>query len=201
MVSLYGFSGQLRGCPQRDYAVTENPELHERIMAGRLLAVSAAQISSHLDSFCSWLLLGVGGGYALVLANLASLQGFIAPQSLQTSLFLLLVAIAFGVLQRWLAAIVAASTASGEKAEEIGKELADRDIDVDFRIVFREMERGTYYPAKWMVRRSFNKAMSGDFAAGGRITALISQIQSALAFVVVGLVVAAIAVTAYGVKV
>jgi hypothetical protein len=114
---------------------------------------------------------------------------------------LLLIAIVLGVFQRWLAAIVAASAATGEKAEQIGKELATQDIEIDFKVVFREMERGIYYPAKWMVRRSFNKVMSGDFAASGRVAAAISQIQSGLAFVLVGFVVAAIAVTVCGIKV
>lgn len=179
----------------------QSAELHERVTAGRLLATAAAQISAHLDTFCSWLLIGVGGAYALVLTNLDSLQQLVSLRSLQKSLLLLLIAIVIGVFQRWLAAIVAANAATGEKAEQIGKDLAERDIEVDFKVVFREMERGTYYPARWMLRRSFNKAMSGDFAASGRITAAISQIQSVLAFVLVGFVVTAIAVTVYGVKV
>ena len=179
----------------------QSSELHERVTAGRLLATSAAQISAHLDSFCSWLLIGVGGAYTLVLANLDSLQQLISPRSLQKSLLLLLIAIVFGVFQRWLAAIVAASAATGEKADQIGKDLAAQDIDVDFKVVFREMERGTYYPAKWIVRRSFNKAMAGDFAISGRVAAAISQIQSVLAFILAGFVVAAIAVTVCGVKV
>ena len=177
------------------------PELHERVTAGRLLATTAAQISAHLDSFCSWLLIGVGGAYSLVLANLDSLQKLVSPRSIQISLLLLLIAIVLGVFQRWLAAIVAAGAATGEKAEQIGRELAAQDINVDFRIVFREMERGTYYPAKWMVRRSFAKAIAGDFAASGRVAAALSQIQSGLALVLVGFVVAALAVTVFGVQV
>lgn len=143
----------------------------------------------------------MGGAYALVLANLDSLQQLVSPRSLQISLLLLLIAIILGVFQRWLAAIVAASAATGEKAEQIGKELAVQDIEIDFKVVFREMERGTYYPAKWMVRRSFNKVMSGDFAASGRVAAAISQIQSGFVFVLVGFVVAAIAVTVCGINV
>ena len=136
-----------------------------------------------------------------MLANLDSLQQLVSPRSLQKSLLFLIIAIVLGVFQRWLAAIVAANAATGGKAEQIGKDLAAQDIEVDFKIVLREIERGIYYPAKWMVRRSFNKAMSGDFAASGRIAAAISQIQSGLAFILVGFVVAAIAVTVCGVNV
>jgi len=155
----------------------EYPELHERITAGLLLSTTAAQISRHLDSFCSWLLIGVGGSYSLIIANLASLQQFVSPRSIRISLLLLLVAILLGVLQRWLAAMVAASEATGDKADQIGKNLAERDIEIDFKIVSQEMQRGTYYPAKWIVRRSFEKAISGDFAASGRVTAKISQVH------------------------
>jgi hypothetical protein len=182
--------------------VTEEfPELHERVTAGRLLSTTAAQVSKRLDSFCSWLLFGVGGAYTLVFANWASLQNLISAHTLRISLRLLLVAIVIGIFQRWLAAMVAAGSATGEKAEQIGRDLAGQGVKIDFKVVFREMERGMYYPAKWMARNRFNKAMLGDFAASGRITARISQVQSWLALVLVGFVVAAVAVTVSGVKV
>lgn len=175
-------------------------EMHERITAGRLLTTTAGQISMHLDSFCSWLLLGVGGAYALIFSSFESLEYLISSSSLQVSLLLLLVAIVLGVFQRWLAAIVAASVATSAKAEQIGKDLAERNLEVDFKVIFREVERGTYFPAKLMARCSFKKALDGDFAASGRIAAAIAQIQSLLAFVLVGFVVAAIAVTVFGLK-
>lgn len=177
------------------------PEFHERVTAGRLLSTGAAHISKNIDSFCSWLLMGVGAAYALILANFASLTELVAPRALQISLLLLLAAIILGVIQRWLAAIVATSTAAGEKAEQIGKELSERNIPIDFKIVFREMERGIYYPTKLIFKRSVDKAMSGDFSAAGRFAAAFSQIQSWLAFLLVSFVVAAIAVTACAIKV
>jgi hypothetical protein len=179
----------------------EKLELHERITAGRLLSLAAARMSEHIGAFGSWLLVGVGASYSLVLANLSSVQQFISLESIRTGLLLLFVAVVFGVLQRWLAAIIAASAASAEKSEAIGRELAERNVDIDFKVVFREMERGTYYPAKWIVRRSFEKAMSGDFAAAGRMSAGIAQVQSLLVLMQVGLAVAAIAACAFGVKV
>lgn len=177
----------------------QSPELYERITAGRLLSLTAARTSAHMGSFGDWLLVGVGAAYSLILANLASVQEFVCLSSIRKGLFLLLVAIVLGVLQRWLSAIVAASAAAAEKAEMIGHDLADKDID--FKIVFREMERGTYYPARWIVRRSLEKVMSGDFAASGRMSFGIAQVQSGLVFAQAGFAVAAVAVTAYGVKV
>lgn len=177
------------------------PELHERVAAGRLLSTTAAHVSRSLDSFCSWLLLGVGAAYTFVLSNLASLQSLIAVDSVRTSLYLLLAAIAVGVIQRWLAATVAASCATSEKADEIGRSLADQDIEVDFAVVFREMERGLFYPAKWIARRSLRKAMEGDYAVGGRVAAALSQAQAWLTFLLVALVISALAVTAGGVQV
>jgi hypothetical protein len=120
---------------------------------------------------------------------------------LLVSLQLLLVAIVLGVLQRWLAALVMAGSASTEKAEQIGRELAELNVVVDFKVIFREMERGLYYPGKWFARSNFQKAMSGDFAASGRMAAHISQVQSWFAFGLVLLVMAAISVTICGVKV
>lgn len=174
--------------------------LHEKITAGKLLSISAAQISSRLDLFCSWLLIGVGGAYALILANLKSLQDLISVHYMKGSLLMLLVAIVLGILQRWLAAVVAGNAATSEMAGQIGKDLSERDIDIDFTKVFSEMEKGLFYPTKWIARSSFKKAMSGDFAASGRFSAFISQVQSWLVFTLVGVIVAAIAVTISGVK-
>lgn len=179
----------------------EIPNLHERVTAGRLLSTTAAQVSGRLDAFCSWLLFGVGAAYALVLAHWAGLQGLVASHSLQLSLALLLAAIVVDIFQRWLAAMVAASCATAERAGQLGAELAARGIDLEFSVVFSEMERGLFYPARWIARSSYKKAMAGDLAAGGRLAAYISQVQSWLALSLVGLVVAAVAVTVLGVKV
>lgn len=176
------------------------PNFHERVTAGRLLSTTAAQVSGRLDAFCGWLLLGVGAAYALAFAHWVELQNLVAPHTLQVSLLLLLGAIVVGIFQRWLAAMVAASFVTAEKAGQLGAELAARGIEVDFTVVFREMERGLFYPAKWLARSSFRKAIGGDLAAGGRLAAYISQVQSYLALVLVGLVVAALAVTVAGVK-
>ena len=179
----------------------ELPEIHERVTAGRLLSLVAAHVSEHMGSFGSWLLIGVGATYSLVLANLASVQQFVLLSSIRAGLLLLLAAVVLGVLQRWLAAIVGASSAAAEKADKIGRDLAEQDIEIDFKVLFREMERGTYYPAKWIVRRSYEKAMAGDLAVSGRLSAGIAQVQSFLVLAQVAVAVSAIAVIACGVKV
>jgi len=154
-----------------------------------------------MGSFGTWLLVGVGATYSLVLANLASVQQFVSLGSVRSGLLLLLTAVVLGVLQRWLGAIVGASSAAAEKADKIGRDLADQDINLDFQVLFREMERGTYYPAKWIVKHSFSKVMAGDIAASGRMSASIAQIQSFLVLAQVAVAIAAIATIACGVKV
>lgn len=178
-----------------------HPELHERVMAGRLLSLAAARLSSNIGSFGSWLLVGVGAAYSLILANLSSIQEFVALNSIQNGMVLLLISVVLGVIQRWLAAIISGSCESAEAAERIGRELADDEIELDFKVVFREIESATYYPAKWMVRRSFEKAMSGDFAASGRLSGKLAQIQSVVVFAQVGFSVAAIGVIGGGLNV
>lgn len=177
------------------------PEVHERFAAGRLLALAAAHGSEHMGSFGTWLLVGVGATYSLVLTNLASVQEFVELWSIRSGLLLLLVAVVLGVLQRWLAAIVGASSAVAEKSAMIGRDLSEQGIDLDFSVLFREMERGTYYPAKWVVRRNYSKAVAGDLAVAGRMSAGIAQVQSLLVLVQVGFALAAIATIACGVKV
>lgn len=181
--------------------IDDQPELHERITAGRLLSLAAARASEHMSAFGNWLLIGVGAAYSLVVVNLASIQKFVSLSSIRAGLILLLAVIVLGVLQRWLAAIIASGAAAGEHAEKIGHELAEQDIDIDFKVVLREMKRGTYYPARWIVQSSFEKAMEGDYAASGRMSAALSQIHSLLVFFEAAFAVAAVAVTACGVQV
>lgn len=181
--------------------MTEPTELHERIAAGQLLSLGAHRISEQLSSLSGWMLVGFGGAYTLVFANYASLQEVVSLHSLHTSLFLLLIAFVFGVLQRWLAAMIAASAATAEKAEEIGSKLAKIGRDIDFKVMFREMEKGVYYPSRWVVRRSFERAMAGDFAASGRLSAGLSQVQMFFVAVQTGFAIAAAAVVACGFKV
>ena len=179
----------------------ELPEIHERVTAGRLLSLASAHVSEQLSSFGSWLLVGVGATYSLVLANLASVQQFVSLWSIRTGLLLLLAAIVLGVLQRWLSAIVSASSATAERADKIGRDLSDQDIELDFRVLFREMERGIYYPAKWFVHRSYQKLMEGDFAASGRLSAGIAQAHGFLVLAQMGFALAAIGTIARGLKV
>lgn len=176
-------------------------ELHERVTAGRLLSIMAARLSANLGSFGSWLLVGVGAVYSLVLADLSSIQEFVALEAIKTGMGLLLVSVVLGVIQRWLSAIITGSCESAEAAEKIGRDLAEQDIDLDFNVVFREIENGTYYPAKWLVRRSFKNAMSGDFAASGRLSGRLAQIQSIVVFAQVGFSLAAIGVIVNGLNV
>lgn len=178
-----------------------HPKIQERIIAGRLLSLASAQISSNLGSFGSWLLVGVGAAYSLILTNLSSIQTLIELGSIQTGMAFLLVSVVLGVIQRWLAAVICSGCKSAEAAGKIGKESAYLDITLDFKTIFQEMEKGTYYPAKWIVRRSFKKAMSGDFAASGRLNARLAQIQSLVVFVQVGFSVAAIGILGSGLKV
>jgi hypothetical protein len=176
-------------------------ELHERITAGRLLTLTAHKASEQLDSMSGWMLIGFGGAYTLVFANYSSLQQFVSAHSLHASLLLLLAAFVLGVIQRWLAATIAASAAGAKEAEKIGAKLAKNNISIDFKVVFHEMEKGIYYPARWLVRRSLQKASAGDFAASGRLNAALSQIQTLLVAVQAVFAIAAAIVVACGFKV
>ena len=178
-----------------------HPELHERITAGRLLTLAASHTSESLSSFGNWLLIGVGATFSLVLANLGALQSFVELASIRLGLIFLLVAIVLGVLQRWLAAITSANFAVSEKAAAIGASLDEQGIDLNFEVLFREIERGLYFPGKWLAQRGSKKVLAGDFAAAGRVSAAIAQVQGLLVIVQVLVSVAAIGVVAWGVKV
>jgi len=169
--------------------------VHESILIGKLLSATAYGVTVSLEKFSGWLLAGFGAAFTLILSNIDSISKFITTEDIKNGVVFYLIALAAGVLQRWLASSIQASAMVSKEAEELGKNAAGQ---FDPENIFSEIEKATFYPQKWLVQFQFNKVRNGDFAAPGRMQVTMTQIQGFLVLIQGILVISSIVVIIRG---
>jgi len=157
-------------------------EIQANILAGQLLILATQRVSASFDTFSGWLAAGFGAALALFIANLDTVSKFASLSSLKCASFLFLVSAALAVIDKLLAAFIAAGTTAAIEGAALGKDLGERDIEIDIPRFFSETEKALFWPGSLFARRVFEKAQSGDFAGPGRMYTKVAQAQ---AFVVI----------------
>jgi hypothetical protein len=157
----------------------------------------AINVTVTLESFSGWLLAGFGAAFALILSNIESVSNFITVGSIRRGVFLFLIALAAGVVQRWIGSSVRAGVLSGSEGEVLGDGAHD---SIDFSVILEEIKKATFYPQRWLVAWSFKKIEKGDFAFSGRMFAKMAQIQGWLVLVQAALVISSIVVVVNGLE-
>ena len=183
------------------YDPDKDKHLLEKIAVNKTLLLLAKHISSSLEKFSGWLLAGFGAAFALVLTNIESITDFVQITSIRSGISYFLIALFLGVIQKWLSAIISSSFEASVGSEEIGKKLSESKDGADIEFILNEIKRSTLYPAKWFVTWQFNKILTGDLSAPGRMLSKLSQIQSFLIFAQALLVIYSILVILNGFKV
>lgn len=176
-------------------------DFQAKILAGRLLSLSAGRASSSLDQFSGWLLSGFGAAFALLLANIDPVSRHLSIGALRLALLLFLAALVVSMLSRLLATVVGAGASAAAEAEPIGRGLAEAGIEVNFKTVLREAEQATFWPLRLAVASSFKRVEQGDFAAAGRLHAKLTQVLAVLVLVQVIIATISAAVLACGLAV
>lgn len=171
--------------------MSESKIAEENIVAGKMLSIMAISVTTSLESFSGWLLAGSGVAFALMLTNIESISNFIELDSIKQAIFLFLFALGAGVLQRWLGAAVRAGALASSDSEQLGHHLPD---DFNFSSIFKQVEKATFYPQRWLVAWQFKKLEAGDFAVAGRVVAKMAQIQGFLVLLQAGLIIYSITV-------
>lgn len=157
-------------------------KIQASILAGQLLVLATQRVSASFDTFSGWLAAGFGATLALFIANLDTVSKFASLSSLKCASFLFLVSAAFAVIEKLLAALIAAGTTAAIEGAALGKDLGEREIEIDISRLFSETEKALFWPGSLFARRAFAKAQSGDFAGPGRMYTKVAQVQ---AFVVI----------------
>lgn len=169
----------------------------ESILTGKMLSLLSVGLTTSLEKFSGWLLAGFGAAFALILSNIEQVAKFISIDDIKIGVLLYLVALATGVLQRWVGSGIMGGAMISKEAEELGR---NADESVDFNNVLTEIERSCLYPKKWLVRYQFNKIRSGDFSVAGRMQVVMAQLQGYMVLIQGGLVISSIVVMVCGIN-
>lgn len=153
-------------------------ETQANIFAGQLLIVATQKVSSSFDTFSGWLAAGFGAALALFIANLDSISKFASMGSIKCASLLFLVSAVLAVINKLLASFIAAGTTAAIEGAALGKDLAERQVQIDITTLFAETEKALFWPGSWFARRAFAKAQSGDFAGPGRMYTKAAQLQA-----------------------
>jgi hypothetical protein len=171
-----------------------SPETQANILAGQLLIVATQKVSNSFDSFSGWLATGFGAALALFIANLETISKFTTLGTIKCASLLFLISAVLAVIDKVFASFIAAGCAAAIEGAALGKDLAERQVQIDVTTFFAETEKALFWPGSWFARRAFTKAQSGDFAGPGRMYTKVAQIQ-ALAVIIQALLSLAAAVT------
>jgi hypothetical protein len=166
-------------------------KIHTRLLTARVLTEVASTINKSMNAFSGWLMAGVGAAFSLLIANFDKVVDFVALLSIKRSLFLLLLSLFFGIIARFLAALVSASVQAGNIGSSLTEVMQAKGQVVDLPTFLIEFNRGVPPWGRWLNRRMMKKTMEGDLAAASRFLARISQVQTVFVFIQACLVLAA----------
>ncbi len=163
--------------------MTTTENVSEKILASTIITSSLAKSSPMIDSYVGWLMGGYAAAFGLTIASLESLSSQLPTSAIRTILYGFAVLTVLAIIEKLLAVVVQAFAAGAAVGKDIGAV-----ADVDFNVVFSEIESSFGWPAKSMMRRSFEAAKRGDLTLPARRAALLAKLQGTFAGLIVGVV-------------
>ena len=156
------------------------PEQVSRFLAEgaalRSLTVSTSNSSQSLDKFATWFLTAFGVGLTFLLTNYKDLEPLIPVPQIKTAASLFECAVAFGVIQRYLAAIISGIAASARDGYELGKDLSEVDWD-EFINAFR---KALPFPLKFILRSKLNSMEKREILGSANTITWLTLIQGVM---------------------
>lgn len=157
--------------------VQEIKNLQEQNFVNILRARINESVSPLIDKFSGWLIGGFGAAAALLVSQYDSVSRHISTQDIQTFLQLLMIALVIAVIQKFISSLVVANAKASITSVELGAKAAEDSIDLDFKVIFDEIEKSIFPITRWLVRRSFKKVIEGDLVSSSRNFVRLSQVQ------------------------
>ena|GEM_PF-4059000 len=169
-----------------------------QLVANRLLTEMARSLSETHSKFSAWLLAGSSAVFGLILANLDSVSKFVAIDVVKCGANLLLLSLIAAVIQRWVFSIVQAGIKGGDSGAQMDQEIRAGNFTFDQEKLFFEIEKASFYPAKWLIRWQYGKLKDGDATVSGRQQLKLAQLQGFCLLLQIFLAVASVAVLVSG---
>lgn len=170
----------------------------EKYMASQILMASAGHAADALDSFSTWLLGGSAAILAVLFASQPHFSDVLAIPTLQKASYIFLLSAAIGVLNKYLATIIAGAYASSKETVAIAKRLDEEGFALKMTKVHSELEKAIFPPMRWIVRKANESAEKGDTVMSARAISRIAQIQGYVTVVVSLLILVAFGVVVFG---
>lgn len=140
----------------------------------------ARSVSQSHANFATWLLAGFSAAFTLILVNLDVVSKFVELSSVKFAVLLFLVSLIIAVLQRWISTVLQAGFQSGDEGAKIDAHLNSNGLVVNQEVLLREIEKASFYPAKYFMKIQYDKIRAGDLTVAGRQNAKLAQIQGLL---------------------
>jgi hypothetical protein len=133
------------------------------------------------DRFCGWMLAIGGVVLGFLLGNLDSIQPYLSVEAIKRFMWLLLIAFAFGFLEKFAASMVEAGIGAAEEVESSIVHLFKGEVEVveapfDAEAMLGEIKSALWFPAKRLFGFGAKRAAS-DPNAGLKYGAKILQMQ------------------------
>ena len=154
--------------------------LQEKTFVSSLLFESVGKASAMIDTFSNWLLGGFAAAITFLISNFSTISSKVPSHYLQCAIYLFLVVLILGIVQKYLATIVMSASAGAAVGRELGNKYAENGIELDTEVVFSESENAILPPMRYFVRNSFKKASAGNITAAARSFTIIAQVQGLL---------------------
>jgi len=154
----------------------------EEVLANSILRSATSGSSAALGRFSTWLLAAIAASLLALLANLAELAPYISVQQIKRSAVLLLVALAIGVLGKYIEMILQSAKDSSAETTTIAR--LDESAEPDIGRVLLLVERTTWPPAKWLIRRQLRALAAGDLLKANGFLFHAAQVQALLTLAV-----------------
>ena len=161
----------------------------------------AKAISESHSTFATWLLAGFSAAFTLILANIEEVSKFIETASIKEALFIFLYSMALAVIQKWLNTIIQGAFKGGEEGAKLDAALIQSGVQINPEILLQEIENASWYPAKFLIKRQYNKVRAGDLLVGGRQQFKLAQLQGFLLLTQMGFAIWSLVVLINGIMV
>jgi hypothetical protein len=155
----------------------------EQQFTTKILMAMAGCASREISNFSSWMIAGAAAFYAVVISSMDKLTPHLNAGELGMSIKIFLVAATLNVFQRLVGAIVLSAATASHELESL-----HAPAGLNVLGVLKIIETTTWWPARFLVRRSFDKLKSGDLLVSGRQNVHLAQLQAWLVFVQIGLI-------------
>lgn len=140
------------------------------------LSATTKIVMKALTNFSGWLMIGFGSAFSLLFANLDAVLKFVPLSSFRWGVIFLLASLAIGIFCRVFGAQI---QASNEASAEMEKALKDLDTSqINLGEYSKQFQETLFFWNRWFAKKNIAKVASGDYSAGQKLLARMSQLYA-----------------------